>query len=99
MAKTNCWEFKKCGREKGGVKTGELGICPASIEPRLNGLHGGRNGGRSCWVMGGTLCGGKVQGSFAAKLGNCLKCEFYQAVKKEEGSQFTGTKEILTKLK
>ncbi|MGO8782449.1 MAG: hypothetical protein ACLPRH_12610 [Syntrophobacteraceae bacterium] len=28
--------------------------------------------------MAGTLCGGKVQGSFAMKLANCMKCEFYQ---------------------
>ena len=25
----NCWEFKKCGREGGGVKSIELGTCPA----------------------------------------------------------------------
>jgi hypothetical protein len=25
----NCWEFKKCGMEKGGAKATELGVCPA----------------------------------------------------------------------
>jgi len=25
----NCWEFMKCGREKGGAKATDLGICPA----------------------------------------------------------------------
>ncbi|MGD0283853.1 MAG: two-CW domain-containing protein, partial [Dissulfurispiraceae bacterium] len=25
----NCWEFKKCGREMGGVNIEQLGVCPA----------------------------------------------------------------------
>ena len=25
------------------------------------------------------LCGGKVQGSFAMKVANCMKCDFYQS--------------------
>ena len=25
----NCWEYMKCGREKGGEKADELGVCPA----------------------------------------------------------------------
>ncbi|MFH1294085.1 MAG: two-CW domain-containing protein [Pseudomonadota bacterium] len=29
MAKTNCWEHKKCGRKVGGAKVQELGVCPA----------------------------------------------------------------------
>ena len=31
-----------------------------------------------CWEVAGTLCGGKVQGSFAQKLENCSLCEVYQ---------------------
>ena len=62
MAKQNCWEFKSCGRQPGGAKTAELGLCPAATEPRLNGVNSGRNGGRSCWAMTGTLCGGAVHG-------------------------------------
>ena len=85
MAKQNCWEFKKCGREPGGAKTAELGICPAATETRANGLNNGNNGGRACWPIVGTLCGGKVQGVFAEKLTNCMKCEFYQLVGAEEG--------------
>ncbi|HMK98157.1 MAG TPA: hypothetical protein VK425_11465 [Acidimicrobiales bacterium] len=85
MAKLNCWQFKKCGREPGGSKVGELGICPSAVEVRLNGVNGGQNGGRACWALTGTLCGGQVQGTFAAKLTNCLKCEFYTSVATEEG--------------
>ena len=94
----NCWEFKRCGREPRGAKSVELGVCPAATEARLNGIHSGRNGGRACWAIAGTLCGGTVQGSFATKLSNCLKCEFYQAVLKEE-KDLTGPTAILAKLR
>lgn len=99
MAKLNCWEFKKCGREPGGAKAAELGVCPAAVETRANGLNKGKNGGRACWAITGTLCGGKVQGSFAAKLGNCLKCDFYQLVGEEEGPNHESARDILSKLK
>ena len=80
----NCWDFKKCGRQPGGAQAAELGICPACTDRRADGLNGGRNGGRVCWVLTGTLCGGKVQGTFAQKLGNCMQCEFYQLVHTEQ---------------
>jgi hypothetical protein len=99
MAKTNCWEHKKCGREAGGARTGELGVCPASTQARLNGTNGGRNGGRACWAIAGTLCGGKLQGTFAAKVGNCLACDFYQAVGAQEGASHESAKDILAKLR
>lgn len=98
MPKKNCWEVKDCGREPGGGKVRELGVCFAAIERRLHGINGGENGGRACWAITGTLCGGKVQGTFASKLGNCLLCEFYQAVKQEEGKDCVSTKEIIAKL-
>ena len=99
MAKLNCWEFKKCGREPNGAKVAELGVCPAAIETRTNGINCGKNGGRSCWALSGTLCGGIVQGSFAAKLGNCLKCEFYQMVGSEEGVNHQSARDIMKQLK
>ncbi len=98
MAKQNCWEFKKCGREKGGAKTAELGVCPATTETRVNGANSGKNGGRACWAVTGTLCGGAVQGTFAAKLGNCNKCEFFQLVANEEGANSLKNRELLAKL-
>lgn len=98
MGKKNCWEVKNCGRQPGGAKAQELGICVAASDTRLNGIHGGQNAGRACWALAGTLCGGKVQGSFAEKLGNCLQCQFYDAVKQEEGSKFKGASKILEQL-
>ena len=82
--KTNCWEHKKCGRQPGGAKVADLGICPATVDQGLNGAHGGKNGGRSCWVIVGSLCGGKIQGTYAQKLNNCWRCDFMNRVKKEE---------------
>ena len=64
----NCWEFKKCGREPGGAKAKELGVCPAYP-----------NNGKDCAYVAGTLCGGKVQGSFATKLSTCLNCDFHKS--------------------
>ncbi|MBI5142100.1 MAG: hypothetical protein HZA20_07905 [Nitrospirae bacterium] len=63
-----CWEFKKCGREKGGAKVDSLGVCPAYPD-----------GGETCARVAGTLCHGTVQGSFATKLSSCMKCDFYQS--------------------
>ena len=35
---------------------------------------------RACWVLTGTFCGGKIQGTFATKLINCIECEFNRLV-------------------
>jgi hypothetical protein len=78
MNKLNCWEFKKCGREPGGLNAEDQGICPATTETKMHGVHDGKNAGRSCWVVAGTLCEGKVQGTFALKEANCVHCDFYK---------------------
>ena len=64
----NCWEFEQCGREAGGAKAAELGVCPAYPD------HG-----RACASVAGTLCGGQAQGTFAQKVGTCRQCEFYRS--------------------
>lgn len=99
MSAVNCWEYKKCGREPGGAKAIELGVCAAATDKRVNGMNSGVNGGRACWAITGTLCGGKVQGTFASKLANCMQCEFYQMVGIEEGANQEGAKAILAKLR
>lgn len=99
MKKLNCWEFKNCGRQRGGINSRTLGICPATLENRLDGVHGGDNGGRSCWVLTGTLCKGEVQGTFAQKYKNCENCDFYRAVKKEEFPNFELSMTILSRLR
>jgi len=92
--RTNCWDAKRCGRQPGGNKAKELGICPAAIESRVDGINGGVNGGRACWAINKTLCDNKVQGSFSTKLKRCLQCEFYSTVWKEEGDNYLGTRKI-----
>ncbi|OHD24447.1 MAG: hypothetical protein A2Y38_22895 [Spirochaetes bacterium GWB1_59_5] len=88
MEKLNCWQAKNCGRELHGSKSAELGVCPTAIEATLDGTHGGENGGRACWVVASTLCGGQEQGTFGQKYHNCAKCEFYLQVRAEEGAKF-----------
>ena len=88
--KQNCWEFKKCGREPGGAKAKELGICPSTVASDLDGIHGGKCAGRACWVVAGSLCGGKIQGTYAQKLLNCWRCEFMNAVKRDEEPEAHG---------
>jgi len=82
--KQNCWEFMKCGREPAGARTKELGVCPVTTLLELNGAHDGKNAGRACWAIAGSLCDGTVQGTYAQKLGDCWKCDFMKLVKKEE---------------
>lgn len=98
MPRKNCWETKACGREPGGGRVAEFGVCPAAAETRTHGMNGGRNGGRVCWAIAGTLCGDRVQGSFATKLANCKACPFYEAVRVEEGAALARSREVLVRL-
>jgi hypothetical protein len=88
--KKNCWEMMSCGREPGGRRVAELGVCPVPVEQSLHGANSGKNAGRACWTVAGSLCGGAVQGAFAEKLHNCWKCEFMNSVKKEEEPEAFG---------
>jgi len=97
--KKNCWEQKNCGREPGGKNAAALGVCPASTDNRLHGTHGGKNSGRACWMIAGTLCGGTVQGTFGAKYKTCEQCDFYQNTRAEEGSGYLLSVFLLNKLK
>lgn len=90
MGKLNCWEHKNCGRWPGGPKSVELGICPVTTDHALEGAHGGTKAGRACWVIAGSLCGGKIQGTYAQKLTNCWRCDFMNIVKKEEEPSAVG---------
>jgi hypothetical protein len=81
VIKKNCWEVMDCGR---GPDNTHVELCPAANASTLHGVHGGLNGGRSCWVVAGTLCNGEVSGTFAKKMDNCLICPFYRQVREEE---------------
>lgn len=87
-SKLNCWEFKACGRQPGGENVNELGVCAASTDQSLDLIHGGKNCGRTCWVISGTYCKGTVQGTFAQKYKDCRICDFYLLVQQQEGDHF-----------
>ena len=93
--KENCWEFFKCGREPNGSKVGEFGICPAATDERLNGQNNGSNGGRACWVIAGTFCEGKIQGSHSEKEAECMDCDFFWKAKEEEGDSYVTPSKLL----
>lgn len=83
MKKLNCWEFMKCGRDPQGAQAAQWGVCPASTHSSTDGFNSGKNGGRICWSVAGTLCS-TIQGKFAKTVTSCLECEFYIRVMKEE---------------
>jgi hypothetical protein len=85
--KLNCWEIKNCGREQGGAKVNEFGICPAATKTSSHGINGGINGGRICWAIAGTYCD-DIQGTHAQESASCLGCGFLYKVLLEEGSHF-----------
>jgi hypothetical protein len=85
MPKQNCWEFFNCGRELGGKKAKECGVCPTAVDTEANGLNHGKNGGRICWAIAGSLCDGEPTGTNVEKHKVCFDCEFYKMVVAEEG--------------
>jgi hypothetical protein len=98
LEKPNCWEYQGCGREPGGSRAADLGICPAAATQTVDGVNRGRMGGRICWILAGTLCGGRVQGTYAMKLETCFICPFYRQVMKEEGDGFQPELDVLKKV-
>jgi hypothetical protein len=94
----NCWEYNRCGREPGGKNVEELGVCPATTEKSLDGIHRGDNAGRACWIIAGTYCGGKVQGTFAAKREDCSECDFLNLVLAEEKTNISEATHLLKAL-
>ena len=91
MESLNCWEYKECGREVGGTRAQEVGVCPAALPGELDGTNNGRFAGRVCWAVAGTLCDGETAGSSAQNLATCLDCEFLNRVHNEESRHFVLT--------
>lgn len=83
MEKLNCWQFKNCGREQGGLLAHIVGECPASSTMRFDGRNGGLAGGRACWLVEKTPCHGSLADG-------CHNCEFYRRVLFEEDSHMSG---------
>jgi hypothetical protein len=88
MERRNCWQVRDCGRQLGGDNAEALGVCPAALPNEFDGYNQGEHGGRFCWGVAGTLCSGKVEGTLAKKLLDCIRCEFLQRVQEEQGRAF-----------
>lgn len=96
--KKNCWEFHGCkpiGRRK---RFRRSITCPAYIETRLHGMHGGENGGRACWVTAGEICCANIKKTRGTILNTCQSCDFYKMVIIEEGIEHVIPEEILNAL-
>jgi hypothetical protein len=75
--KLNCWDYKKRCKEMNS-RSNSNNLCPAKNEVIANGLNGGINGGRMCWVIMDAHCKKKNQT-------DCFQCEFQYKVIAEEG--------------
>jgi len=82
IRKLNCWEFKNCGREPGGLLTDQLGECPVARALRFDGLNGGIAAGRACWMMTGDKL--PCQAGTGGRPVPCHACDFYRRVLFEE---------------
>lgn len=80
----NCWEFWEYDLRKSLTESPTCRKCPAVVDMRLDGVHGGRNAGRACWVVPGTLCGGELHGEYQEKKKTCMSCDFFRSVRSHE---------------
>ena len=81
--KLNCWEFKKCGREPGGRNILQYGVCSIPVAIDCDGINGGKNGGRACWLWRELACVKIMQKCSVQEIRECRECDFYLFVKKK----------------
>lgn len=87
MTRENCRQFMDCGRQPGGARQTEYGVCPVFTNQKFDGYNHGQHAGRYCWMVEGTLCQDRIQGNWAQKMRHCLtKGEFFKHVQQEEGA-------------
>jgi hypothetical protein len=82
--KKNCWEVKGCGQQRRGREE-SLVKCPVPEMTSADGINGGKNAGRICWLIANTMCKGAAESTFEAIIRNCVECDFYKLVKAEGG--------------
>lgn len=74
-----CWEFKKCGREHGGARVAELGVCPVANFIKLaNSVHG-QSAVRACWAAKAPKPGTEDDIESSDRISNCVNCEYYRS--------------------
>lgn len=84
--KLNCWEFRNCGMEPGGIFSEIYGVCPIARTMKYDGVNGGLGAGRACWVVMNKSAG---KGPFICRNNrqSCYDCGFYKRVRSEENSR------------
>ncbi len=89
--KLNCWQFKNCGREKGGILATILGECPVPTAMKFDGLNDGVGAGRACWMVPDAAC--RKDAVRYHRANSCHDCEFYRRVifEEEENVRFKFT--------
>lgn len=86
----NCWEFMKCGREPGGKKASDLGVCPASTFELTDGYLNGKFGGKACAYIFGDFCSESIKKSSGGKGKKaCAACDFYNELKYRHREDFS----------
>jgi hypothetical protein len=91
--KINCWEFRNCGMEPGGIISKIYGECPVPKMMKRDGVNGGKGAGRDCWTIMHASASGN--GPFICRNSriSCILCEFYHRV---QGEKADGTHENIT---
>ncbi|SYZ73493.1 hypothetical protein TRIP_C21611 [Candidatus Zixiibacteriota bacterium] len=86
--KINCWEFRNCGMEPGGIFSRLHGECPVPKALKYDGTNCGSGAGRTCWAIAARE---KQKGAFICRNNriSCLQCEFYLRVQGEENNGAT----------
>jgi hypothetical protein len=77
-----------CGREAGGRKAGELGICPVSLRSQPEGVSRAAGRGQPCWAFPGNACDHRSDGQPGQDSLACRQCERMQQVCDREGRYF-----------
>lgn len=72
----------KCGKQDG---TDKSDVCPIAAEKSANGLNGGKNGGRLCWIIADAHPATWRSCSIKGRKDPCFSCEFRFKVMMEEG--------------
>lgn len=83
--KLNCWQFKNCGCEPGGVMADILGECPVACTMKYDGLNNGIGAGRACWMVRNSVC--KQGANVLAPINPCHTCDFYKRVVFEQDEE------------
>ncbi|MBF0589505.1 MAG: hypothetical protein HQL53_10270 [Magnetococcales bacterium] len=69
--KLNCWEYSQCGKEN---------YCLSGTSTTYDGIFGGKNGGRFCAFIEGTLCKDGIPMDTMEKMKKCAKCDFFKEI-------------------